>query len=190
MAFHCIILHFVSGQTNNTAGVCESYRSVVSWRWLLISDWLGCFSFLFPFGGVSAPPHPHQVKILPPLQWPKISFCLRMRGKGVREAFSHRVRNKLNFFMDSKHWLDIYDQGQPFWFQLAPALRHTEQSINTHALVQTRTHTHTAHSDSLAWLTLAHSHTRTQVSVQRYMQPIYTPVMYACGNNKQFRWRS
>lgn len=157
MAFHCIILHFFSGQTNNTAGVCESYRSVASWWWLLISHWWR-FVFPFPFfppsGWVSVPPHPHQVKVpaATPVAW--ISFYLRVRGKSVREAFSHRVGNKWDFFMDSKHWLDIYDQGQPFWFQLAQALRHTEQSINTRALVRL------SHTYSALWLTrMTHTHT-------------------------------
>lgn len=137
IAFHCIVSQFFSDQTNNE-GLCESYPSVASWWWLLISSWWGFLFFYF----FSVLLHPYQVKVPLIASLSCISFCLRERGTGLGEAFSHWVRNKLNFFMDSKHWLDIYDQGQPFWFQLAQALRHTEQSIHTHAHTHTHTHTH------------------------------------------------
>lgn len=146
MAFHCIISQFFSDQTNNT-GLCESYPSVTSWWWLLISSWwkisFGGFSsiylFIYVFAVASILLHPYQVTT-------PFTNALGCISFGLGEAFSHWVRNKLNFFMDSKHWLDIYDQGQPFWFQLAHALRHTEQSIYTHAHTQTHTRAHSLHT--------------------------------------------
>lgn len=160
IAFHCIISQFFSDQTNNE-GVSESYPSVASWWWLLISSWWGYLFFYFFSGIASIVLHPRQVKV--PLTAPLscISFCLWVRGKGLGEAFSHWVRNKLNFFMDSKHWLDIYDQGQPFWFQLAQALRHTEQSVHTHAHTNTHTRTYARSPRTLTHiLTHTSMHTR------------------------------
>lgn len=80
--------------------------------------------------------HPHRVNV-PLTASPSrfisfFFFCLRARWRWLGQThFPHWVRNKLIFFMDSKHWLDIYDQGQPFWFQPTPALRHTEQNRHT-----------------------------------------------------------
>ncbi len=122
--------------------------------------------FIFFPGVASVPLHPHQVKVPLTASLSCISFCLRERGKGLGEAFSHWVRNKLNFFMDSKHWLDIYDQGQPFWFQLAQALRHTEQSIHTHA----HTHTHT-----YAHIAYIHSRTRSRTQICMHAKCVLTP---------------
>lgn len=122
---------------------------------------------LFISGVASVLLHPRQVKVpLAASLRVAFLFCLRERegGEGLGEAFSHWVRNKLNFFMDSKHWLDIYDQGQPFWFQLAQALRHTEQSIYTHA--HSHTHTHIAYIHSRTY-----SHTELCMHAKYVLRP-------------------
>lgn len=115
------------------------------------------FFFSFFFFWCSLCPISSKPDPSPPF-WVAFLFVCKRGGQGLREAFSHWVRNKLNFFMDSKHWLDIYDQGQPFWFQLAQALTHTEESINTHA------HTH-AHRYACMHLAYIHSTTRIWMSV-------------------------